>query len=432
MNDNNEAHVALFIDFENLVLGLNQEGEAYMRTSVDIAKLLQYARQYGEIATSLAYADWRNKVMNQFQQQLYKQGVELVHVFNKGQHTRYKNSVDVKMAVDIIEHIFISAHVQTFVIVSGDRDFIHIAKMLRRYDRQIVGIAPQSTASDDFRTICNVFVSYEELVRRPPEVVPGKVPTTVEAFREALQHIVADRPGGVRGAQIKPLLRRRLGATFNESQLGFARMADLLHTLPDLVRIVYPEQGGDIVVLPATAPQPADELHLASRQDELVRLAGLHKYRYEPRAEQRRHILTALYETMRASEPFTLSRVFDTLLAQPGTADLSMTILSKYQAILYQSRVFVYGDDQQNLPTRERRMSLATDIQDISDFVLKYETSVVYKYLTILAQQHQPPASDEDQLLLLGLDDTPENQVHLFQIQQLLASLEDSNEADEG
>lgn len=66
---------------------------------------------------------------------------------------------------------------------------------------------------------------------------------------------MAERPEGVAGAQVKPLLRRRLSATFDESELGFLRISDLLRAFPDIAEIIR-SPGGDITIEPAGGGQP--------------------------------------------------------------------------------------------------------------------------------------------------------------------------------
>ena len=72
--------VAMFIDFENLVYGVennehNNESEAL---DVDIQRLVRFARDEGRLVFARAYADWRSLAVRQHQRDLYMQGIETV------------------------------------------------------------------------------------------------------------------------------------------------------------------------------------------------------------------------------------------------------------------------------------------------------------------------------------------------------------------
>jgi uncharacterized LabA/DUF88 family protein len=137
-----DSKVALLVDFENLVFGLQEVHGDEFAGYVEPELLFRLAEEYGQVVVANAYADWRSRSVNQFQTDLYRLGLDLVHVFAKRQQSRVKNAVDVKMAVDAVEAIWTLPHVTTFVIVSGDRDFIHVLKTLRRHGKTVVGVSP--------------------------------------------------------------------------------------------------------------------------------------------------------------------------------------------------------------------------------------------------------------------------------------------------
>jgi uncharacterized LabA/DUF88 family protein len=143
------AGVGLFIDFENLVRGLGGQ--------LDLPALVRAAREHGPLMMANAYADWRDKEMNQHQTRLYSLGIDLIHVLGRLSPNGHKNAVDVKMAVDVVESIFATPHLGAYVIISGDRDFIHVLKVLRRHGKRVVGLSPENSASRDFAALCDHF-----------------------------------------------------------------------------------------------------------------------------------------------------------------------------------------------------------------------------------------------------------------------------------
>ncbi len=418
----NQGNVALLVDFENLVFGLrDSHGEDYPE-SVDPELLFRLAEEYGQVVLANAYADWRSREINQFQTDLYRLGIDLIHVFAKRQQNRFKNAVDVKMAVDAVETIWTLPHVRTFVIVSGDRDFIHVLKALRRHGKSVVGVSPDQAASEDFAALCDRFVRYGALVASYGASRTGGAehgPSQGEqlrAVRAALQEIVSERPDGLKGAQIKPLLRRRLSATFDESEYGFSRLTDLLVSLADVVSVVPSRSGGDITVLPAgqvpqaeAAPAAAGghDARVDTLATRLARAAELPRYAFETDFARRRAVLATLFAAMKAEEPFMLADVFERVLQDTDIPGLSLSKLARYQSILWQSRCFAIEPEQQGKSIRERLMRLAPEIATADDLAVRYERSIVYK----LAAAARAAETELDARVLcqaLGLPETEE------------------------
>jgi uncharacterized LabA/DUF88 family protein len=387
------GQVALLIDFENLVRGLVGED------SVDCEQLFRLAEEYGRVLLANAYADWRRKDVNQYQTELYRLGADLVHVFGKYSNSGFKNAVDVKMAVDAISTVSSLPHIDVFVIASGDRDFIHVLKALRRHGKTIIGVSPRASSSDDFATLCDRFVHFETLAG-------VQEPADLNEVRVVLRRLLAAHPDGLKGAQIKPLLRRELSPTFDEASYGFSRLSDLLRALHDTIRIEVPNATGDVTVLLAdkgTAPA-GDANGGISVLERAIQSAKLSDYRFERDATRRRRILQRLYRQMTASEVFTWADVLQGILSDPDedTQELSVTILSKYRTVILQARGFIIEPDQEDLSHREKLARLDPAIASDEDLVRRYETSIVFKLLTA-AEELSLDLSREDLARALGL-----------------------------
>ncbi|MBW7885624.1 MAG: NYN domain-containing protein [Caldilineaceae bacterium] len=417
MTDPARAQVALLIDFENLVYGLQDiHGDAYTE-EVDPELLFRLSEEYGQVVLANAYADWRFREVNQFQTDLYRLGVELIHVFAKKQLARYKNAVDVKMAVDAIETIWKLPHVDVFVIVSGDRDFIHVLKTLRRYGKTIIGVSPAASVSDDFAALCDRFIRYGALAstygaESVASVTSVPVNHGLDLVRETLRRIVSERPNGLKGALIKPLLRRRLSVTFDESEYGFSRMTDLLLAMPDVVQVVFDPTGGDVTVRPSDAKNATGPVVASSdpraRRELLISRAGLRNYRFEPDPTIRRQVLQELFETMGTGLPFTPGDVFEKILEEDESLSMSLSLLSKYHAILWQSRIFQLERNQPDRPMRERLMRLDPTVLTADDLIYRYEASITYKLVTA-ARELGEAITPESLCEIMGLEVNEEN-----------------------
>lgn len=409
MPDQSIPHVCLLIDFENLVLGLQQMVPGDLIDELDVSLLFRIAEEHGQVALANAYADWRNSKFNQFQLDLDRQGIELVHVLGRG----YKNAVDVKLAVDAIETLWTLPHIQTFVVVSGDRDFIHILKTLRRHGKKIVGVAPDVSVSDDFASLCDSFVKYSALKRTYSDAGDG-APAVASPERGRFEHALAvllakSSLQGVKGATLKQLLKRELGQTFDESEYGYSKFSELLRSLPHLARIEVPAVG-DIVVYPADTSQRQGEgaeslpVPPAGSGGEAVQVEGmLRDYRFQPNAGKRRALLRRMFEAMQTVDAFTQDEIARRVLESDLDSTLSATAVSKYFAILYQSQAFFILPEQEGVPVRLRRLRLKPRFAAAEDVIRAYEYSIALK---ACSASH---AIDAGRLaVLLGLDEAVE------------------------
>ena len=381
--------VCLLIDFENLVYGLqNMAGDRPPEdalSELDVGLLFKLSEGYGTVVLANAYADWRYQTVNQFQIDLYQLGIDLVQVMGK----RGKNAVDVKMAVDAVEILWSMEHIDTFIVVTGDRDFIPVLKAIRRRGKQIIGVAPERSTSDDFAALCDRFVRYSALAAThgPGARPPLRDADHLDPLRSALRRVLESHGEGLLGAKIKPLLRRELSPTFDESEYGFKKMLDLLRSLPEVVRLEVRDGAADVLCFPVDVEQvrraapvngeTAGALAFLER-DDLIRGAELDQYRFEPRVKRRWAILRALHRSMSEHNHFTFNQIFEQILDDTEDDQLSLTVLSKYQAVLWQARSFEVLSDQ-NLPVRQRQVRLLQELEDFHSFRRHYESSIVYK-----------------------------------------------------
>lgn len=408
MPDSSASHVCLLIDFENLVLGLKNMVQDDLADELDVGLLFRLAEEHGQVVLANAYADWRNSNFNQFQIDLDRQGIDLIHVLGRG----YKNAVDVKLAVDAIETLWTLPHIRTFVIVSGDRDFIHILKTLRRHGKKIVGVAPDVSASEDFAALCDSFVKYSALKRTysdAGDAVAEDAPEDQGRLEGALTALLSKHHvQGIKGATLKQLLKRELGQTFDESEYGYAKFSELLLSLPHIARIDA-QAHGDIVVFPAGDDAPARPPGFVLRRVASPAAYGageadtvesrLRDYHFLPDTDRRRALLRRIFETMQAAETFHQDDIARLLVENDPDFRLSGATLSKYFAVLYQSRAFFVLPNQEGLPVRQRKLQLKPAFTTAEDAISAYEYSIALKVCTV--------DKDMDALTLcsvLGLD----------------------------
>lgn len=251
--------VGLFIDFENLIYGLvDRYGEQGTYELFKPQLLFDFAARHGQVSCAFAYADWRMRAVNQWQVDLYGRGVELIHVLGRGG----KNAVDIKMAVDLVEMVFTQPHLDTYMIVSGDRDFLPVINVLKRYGKRVIALAPSRAMSREMKRVCDLTMTYEGLLNELGELKQSEAKRSPhELLLEMIELMRSCGPEGLTGAQLKQMLLQSRGGQFSERDYGFISFGMLLEHLATLSH----SAGGITVVKPARGDL---RVHLSLSEDQ--------------------------------------------------------------------------------------------------------------------------------------------------------------------
>ncbi|MBM4380618.1 MAG: NYN domain-containing protein [Deltaproteobacteria bacterium] len=149
MANPNDHRLALFIDFENLVTNTGISPSAF-----DLQPSLDRLLERGKVIFRRAYADWSR--FREAKAGLHALGVELVDV--PPSTSAGKNAADMRLVIDALELNYARQHIDTFVIASGDSDFVPLANKLRENDRRVIGIAVKDSTSPYFVRACDEFL----------------------------------------------------------------------------------------------------------------------------------------------------------------------------------------------------------------------------------------------------------------------------------
>lgn len=246
------TNMALFCDFENIALGVRDAKYAQF----DIKKVLERLLLKGSIVVKKAYCDWAR--YKEFKAPMHEASFELIeipHVRQSG-----KNSADIRMVVDALDLCYTKAHVDTFVIISGDSDFSPLVSKLRENNKHVIGVGVKAATSDLLSANCDEFIFYDDLVREqeakktrsakktPVKAVIAKTATAkaatgkpeekpeesrreeaLDLLVETVEALMAERGGEATlwGSMVKPTLQRRKPG-FTESYYGYRSFRDLL------------------------------------------------------------------------------------------------------------------------------------------------------------------------------------------------------------
>ena len=234
------AQVAVFVDFENLVLGAVKElpGQANPAPYEAITRL---CRDYGTAAVRRAYADWADPRFGSHQDDLAMNGVDLIQVARVG--IQNKNAADIRMAVDAMETLIVHPEVSVFILVSGDGDYSPLVQRLREFGKWVVGVGTEANASRKLVSVCSEYKYWGTLVA---EVEPAAAfditeaeQLLVRAFEESSSETLT--AGGLKSKMLA------LDPAFDEHNYGARSFRAFLGLLPKRVQVV--EAGGpDITV----------------------------------------------------------------------------------------------------------------------------------------------------------------------------------------
>jgi NYN domain/OST-HTH/LOTUS domain len=187
MNDPGGARVAVYIDFDNIVIsrydqvhgrGQFQRDKArgfdrsdrpadadvadrLRRATVDVGAVIDFASSFGTLVLTRAYADWSAPVNADYRGQLVSRAVDLVQLFPTAAYA--KNGADIRLAVDAVEDMFRLPDLTHMVIVAGDSDYIPLAQRCRRLGRYVVGVGVAGSTSRSLAAACDEFVTYDGL-----------------------------------------------------------------------------------------------------------------------------------------------------------------------------------------------------------------------------------------------------------------------------
>jgi uncharacterized LabA/DUF88 family protein len=196
MNDPGLTRVAVYIDFDNIVISRYDQvhgrgqfqrdkvrgfdradrsadpdiADKLRRATVDVGAVIDFASSFGTLVLTRSYADWSDPVNADYRGQLVSRAVDLVQLFPAAAYA--KNGADIRLAVDAVEDMFRLPDLTHVVIVAGDSDYIALAQRCRRLGRYVVGVGVAGSTSRSLAAACDELVTYDAL----PGITPADAP----------------------------------------------------------------------------------------------------------------------------------------------------------------------------------------------------------------------------------------------------------------
>ncbi len=219
-----EQRLSLFIDFENIALGVRDA----QYKKFDIHLVLQRLIEKGRIVFKKAYADWTR--YSEYKREFHEAAIELIDIPQRNYTA--KNSADIRMVVDAMDLVASKGHITTFVICSGDSDFSPLVSKLKENDKNVIGVGVKNSTSNLLIANCDEFIFYEDLVRETralPSIdnLPKKKQEVFRLLLDSLQALGRENYDVIWGSMIKQTMQRKQ-PYFNESYYGYKSFSELL------------------------------------------------------------------------------------------------------------------------------------------------------------------------------------------------------------
>jgi uncharacterized LabA/DUF88 family protein len=224
--------IAVFIDFDNIEIGV----KSTLNRHFDIGAVLEAIKERGEVVTKIAYGDWKRA--GEHSRSMTQHAIQMVqrNLTPGGD----KNGADINLALDALEMAFTRNHINAFVIVGGDSDFIALVEKLKQYDKKVMVVGGRAFTSIILQKNCHEFISYENLIapqapqRRPAEktrtaVADSNLGKALPLVRRALK-VLADREVSPQLGLLKSTLLQ-LDSTFSERDYGANTFRDFIEKM---------------------------------------------------------------------------------------------------------------------------------------------------------------------------------------------------------
>ena len=216
-----QHQLAVFIDFENIALGIGNGAFA-------VRRVLDRLLEKGKVIVKVAYADWHR--FRNYTTDLHEAGIELIEIPRRA--ATGKNSADIRLVVDAMDLSWNKEHIDTFVIVSGDSDFSPLVAKLKENGRRVIGLGMKASTSPLLANSCDEFIYYEDLVRAAAPAPHGAQPiaATEDAFQllaETVRALQRENFDVIQASLVKDTLKRKRPA-FSEAALGYGSFSELL------------------------------------------------------------------------------------------------------------------------------------------------------------------------------------------------------------
>jgi len=245
---NDRLNIAVFIDFDNIEIGV----KSTLGENFDVGAILEALKERGEVVTKIAYADWTRA--GEYSRHLTQHAIRLVqrNLTPGGD----KNGADINLALDALEMAFTHPHINAYVIVGGDSDFLSLVEKLKQYDKKVFVVGGRAFTSIILQRNCHEFIAYENLTgsrrsaaksgRPSAPAASAQIAQAFPILRRALK-ILSEREVSAQIGLLKSTLLQ-LDSTFSERTYGTSSFLDFVEKVAQSGLVQLKHAGRSVMV----------------------------------------------------------------------------------------------------------------------------------------------------------------------------------------
>jgi len=243
-----EPLIAVFVDFENLAIGVRDMKAGRFQIQLILKRLLEK----GRIVYKRAYCDWSN--YRDAVKEFHTHGIELIDIPQS--NVSGKNSADIRMVVDALDLCYSKQHIDVFALISGDSDFSPLVSKLKENNKRVIGCGAKSSTSDLLIANSDEFIYYDDLIpvaKKPQAKKTKDAPkknenSGVDNKNDAINQVVSvlhsiEQDHDPLWASILKKAIRRVHPSFNEQHYGYGSFSDLLEDMQTRGLIDLDDEG---------------------------------------------------------------------------------------------------------------------------------------------------------------------------------------------
>ncbi|UYH55846.1 NYN domain-containing protein [Qipengyuania sp. SS22] len=222
MSEFEQRNIALLIDSDNA-------------SPSGIDPVLTVLAELGQVNIRRAYGNWRKTSLKGWIDLMHRYGIEPQQQFDI---TKGKNATDMKMTIDAMDLLY-RGRVHGFGIMSSDSDFMPLAMRIRQEGLPVYGFGGAKTP-DAFRQACTRFIDVNALIKAEKdsrkEGGPSKESNVLDKeLLDLLFDAYAASKRDDKGYANLSEVGQRAGnrSSFDTRNYGFARLTDLIETIPN-------------------------------------------------------------------------------------------------------------------------------------------------------------------------------------------------------
>lgn len=374
MNKMDEATIGVFLDFENLAVSAERSYPSREKP-LKLMPVIDYINTLGNVLVKRAYANWSRPIFYQYQQDLLNNGFELLHLPETT--SQGKNGSDVKLAIDLMEHMELYDTISTYIVGSGDSDFIPLIQSIRKRGKRVVVIGFNSSVGHVVKKVCNEYRSMEGFLGRTEEDLTMDDDPDI-ALKEARNLLLRymrnleEEEMGVLLSKLK-LDLKRIDPSFSESKCGFRSFKDFIsHFQGDILDLKEdPDNRGSYI---AYFTERTGEARSEVKDRKKEAMEVLNKWGYIKSRKNREHIAGTLISIMNKNDRLSINEMIESLY--DVKKKISKKRIQRFLMSLYHENLFKQINENYQGPLLSRWFDLRRKNLDKETILSAYEETV--------------------------------------------------------